>query len=132
MDKLGNYILNSRKDRQTDDGALEKEIRREYMRVGRHNLWVGVKKAFVERCKGDEEWSLTRWGRLFYTAKCLLCVLLCRKWKHKYGDYPDDVEVSTIYERTLYAGWEAGWLKVGHGVFKGWFYHVTTDGDWWM
>lgn len=111
---------------------IEEEIRKEYRAQRRHELWTGVKRAFVDRCKYDQEWRLNRFERFFYTFKCLACVLFRRDWKQKYGNYPDYVEVSTIYARTLYAGWEACWLTVGHGIFKNWFYMVETDGDWCM
>ncbi len=114
------------------EDIFEKEMRNAIKAQRRSELWTGIKMAFIERCKNDQEWSLNRMERLFYTAKCLICILFFRGWKRKYGDYPDDVEVSTIYARELYAGWEACWLKVGHGVSKNWFYHITTDGDWWM
>jgi len=105
-------------------------MREAYDEEYRQNLWKGFKRAFIDRCKRDDNWDLTRFERWFYTAKSIFCVIFRLIQKEKHGKYPDHVEVSTIYCNQLYAGWEGCWLQVGHGIFSNWFFSVETDGDW--
>lgn len=108
---------------------IERELNEERKRVDREQLRKAVISAIRDRCKCDENWGLNRLQRWFYTGKFLACVLFrlrrCRDYKED-----DPVEVGRFHYQELYAGWEADWCVVGHGVLKGWFYQLEHDGDW--
>ena len=99
----------------------------EYWESERKALWwMAFRKCFRQRCKGLDGVS-GRVARWFYSLKCFACLLIDRTATESYYDH---VEVATLYSNQLYAGWEAGWVQVGHGVFRNWFYEIVEDGDW--
>jgi hypothetical protein len=97
----------------------------------RQQVLAGVRAAFRERAKCDDNWELGWLGRWWHTAKLAICVLLGR------DNSPDDsygrgVEVAIYHYQDLYAGWESESIRVGHGVFRNWWFEIHRDGDWWM
>lgn len=107
------------------------ELDEDEKRHERAELIKAVKSAIQRRSKDDGEYNLGRLQRWFYTVKLLVCVLIRnQRYQRDDEDYP--VRVSTYHYQELYAGWECSDIVVGHGVFKGWFYNLETDGDWCM
>jgi hypothetical protein len=99
-------------------------------RVGHgRDIRRGLLLSLKHRCKDDENFTLTRLERWFYIAKAWYCALVGRGWTEKHGQYPDEVEVSTLYSVKTYGGWEAAWFIVGHGLFRNWYVSINRDGD---
>lgn len=108
----------------------DRDLRDDLERTHRQWVWTGFRRAFVDRCKIDGNWSLRRAWRWFYTLKAVLCVLLRREGRPAGERYPEHVEVSQVFLNKLYAGWEGCWLVVGYGVFRNWWFDVDSDGEW--
>lgn len=104
---------------------MDWELDQEY----RQRKWNGFRRAFIHRCKIEQNWSLHRAARWFYTVKALMCLLLDRR-EPAGLQYPDKIEVAEIDFHWLYAGWSQDILSVGHGVFRQWWYSLDHDYDW--
>jgi len=99
-------------------------------------LRLGIKMAFSGGCKDDQNYRLNWFAaRVWYPLKLILCIcfrLHPNERRHgKHCDH-DNVCVVTIHSAQLYAGWEATYLEVGHGIFRNWYFSLEKDGDWWM
>lgn len=94
------------------------------------DLNLAVEHALIQRCKHNNEWNLNRFWRWFYTLKLLICVMLNRTEPRNGNLYPNEVDVAQHHYRKLYAGWEARWISVGHGIFTQWWFAIRSDGDW--
>lgn len=99
-------------------------------RIYEADLNLAVEQALVQRCKQNNEWDLNRFLRWFYTLKLLICVLLNRTEPRNGKLYPNEVDVAQHHYQKLYAGWEARWISVGHGIFTQWWFAIRSDGDW--
>jgi hypothetical protein len=110
----------------------DREIQEDQDRAAREDLRAAIRAAFSQRCKPSaRDWNLRRSERWFYTAKCLLCVLLRREGRPKsVKSYAEAIEVGCHHNAKLYAGWEARWIQVGHGVLRNWWYEIVEDGEW--
>lgn len=116
----------------------EEEMWAQHAAYQREQLNTGAKNALKQRCKCESNYSLNRFWRWFYTFKCLFCYVYEWQFDHrkyrKHGDwrdsYPDTIHVADIYFVKTYAGWDAGWLEVGYGVFENWFIRVEEDSEW--
>jgi hypothetical protein len=122
----GPIVCDSPKCQQHDKETREWE-RSEYCRKVRAGVW----SAFRDRCKCDGNWGLNRCQRWWYVLKLLICVV-SRLSYHGDKCYPDCVEVGCFHSAKLYAGWEADWIRVGHGLFTGWWFDLHHDGEWEM
>ncbi len=98
----------------------------------RSDLHAAVRAALVKRCKDDWNDKLNRCQRWFYTAKCLLCVMLRWEGRPAKPVCPDRVVVACHHYAKLYAGWESRHIEVGRGVFTQWWFQIESDGDSWM
>ncbi len=111
---------------QKEDAEIRKNIRE----AEEIKLRVGIKKAFAERAKCEDDYCLNRAQRWFYTFKCIICAKTNRRRPVSAGNYPTVIKVSTIYfNGTWPSDWEAAWLQVGHGIFKQWWYDILEDGE---
>ena len=93
-----------------------------------------IHKCLSMRATTEQNWThvqVYRFWRWFYTAKCILCILLNRIGQFDF--YSDTVEIATYnyvngydYEFGETAGWNA--VGVGIGVLTGWFFAEYSDG----
>lgn len=109
---------------QRHDREYQEHLRQLY----RSQLIAGVKSAIRERCKGDTNWSLSRAWRWWLTVKLLICVALRLSYRGK-ETWPECVEVGCFHERHDGYGWDADWIRVGYGVWNGWWFDLHHDGD---
>lgn len=79
------------------------------------------------KCADLEPGRIRRW---WYTWKFLVCVML--RLNDCQGDYYDNVMVAEFNYQKLYAGWSCEYAMVGRGILSGWWYHIESDGEWWM
>ncbi len=107
---------------------IDREMEEERIRFEKEEVRKALKAALECRCKDDGEYGLNSLQRWFYTVKLLLCVLFrLRRCQRDCEECP--VNVCCYYHSKTYGGWQAGYIVVGHGVFKSWFYDLENDGD---
>lgn len=110
------------------EAELDQSLRDEQRRELRDAVWATVR----QWCCIEGNRRLNLLERVFYTLKCLVCVLLRRNSPPSEPRYPPSIEVAQHHYAKLYAGWESKQIIVGYGVFRGWWYMLESDGDWWM
>jgi hypothetical protein len=113
--------------------AYDRELCEEIDRQHKEDLRAAFWAALRDRCKIERDHELNRFSRWFYTAKCLICLLL--GWSRNYEvveGYPKVIDVGQYHYAKLYAGWEQSWIAVGRGVFTQWWYELEEDGEWLM
>lgn len=89
----------------------------------------------AHRGKHHDNWLfMIHWyWRWFYSLKALICILLNRLPNDNYRErnYTDEMTGMAMwnwYENGgEYGGYSWTELIVGYGVFKGWYYRITTD-----
>lgn len=124
--KPGSIVCDNPQCQQYDQ-ELQASLDAEYQQQLRQALWAVIR----QRAKGECDWQLSRLARWWYVCKLLLCVWLGLDEPGP-GDYPECIEVACYHSAKLYAGWEADWIRVGRGVFTGWWFDLHHDGDWEM
>ena len=116
------------------DPETEKELLAEHKKWVREDTRLALRCSLKQWCKHEENFTLNWFSRVFYTLKCIFCVLIKRQ-----RIYSPDLEkpiflggivVAQHHYQKLYAGWEERTLEVGKGVFSNWWYEICTDGDW--
>lgn len=109
---------------QEYDRELREEMREQY----RKDVRAGVKSALKQRCKCESDWAMTRFTRWLYVLKLLICVALRLTYKGK-EMYPDCIAAGCFREHRDGYGWSADWIRVGRGVWSGWWFDLEHDGD---
>jgi hypothetical protein len=94
---------------------------------------------FEQWCEPEQDWALTPLQRLGYMAKGAICLLLDRDEYRGYAP-ADESEwmrseiMVAILNFHRYTNWEFGaagdfdYFAVGHGVLRGWWYKIGSDG----
>ncbi len=92
-----------------------------------------IREALRERCRWQDNWALSRWGRWRLTAKAVVCLLLAPQ-RNLWAD-PDVVEVATYDWHGPYMHPDAigdcfNWhtLVVPRG-WRRWCWHTFWDGN---
>ncbi len=91
-----------------------------------------VRLALEQRCKGEDNWPLSRWDRWRLTAKFVICRVLLPQ-RRVYCAHPlNHVDVA-VFDGHTYGGPDgtfSNWsvLAVGKG-WRNWRWEATTDGD---
>lgn len=117
----------------TTELAKYDEVMVGYWRAqARHEYWFGLANALKQWARHEEDRSLSRLGRIFYTGKVLLCMLLRRHKSYWLKDY---ITVAIFDNEQIgscggaYVPWYSSWnqLVVGGGIRKGWWYDIYPD-----
>jgi len=110
------------------------ELDRYYRDEARHNYWMAVWGALSQSAKFHDNYSLNWWGRMFYSAKAVVCLLLRRRGSPTYKD--NIVGVIALWDIVSMAGydnppWAESWMQldVGHGIFGNWWYDIMWDAN---
>ena len=113
----------------------DKQLRADAEAERRSEIRRAFRCALRQWCRLEDNFTLNWPQRIFYTIKCLLCVLLrLNRPYHKGLNYCsiDTIVVAQHHYSDLYAGWEEKTIQVGSGLFRHWWFELCSDGDWWM
>lgn len=124
--KPGKFPCDS-EDCQQMDREMTEDLRKSRIK----QEWQGFRAALRQRAKDADLYPKTRCKRWFYTFKLIVCFFCNLRYRGK-KDYPDRVHVAHFNYRKLYAGWSEEYIRVGSGVFTGWWFDIEEDGDWYM
>lgn len=90
---------------------------------------TGMRAAWQQRGKDEDNYALTWLERWWYLFKLWICVAF-ELTDSGPEAYPEAIEMACYHHAKLYAGWEADWIRVGHGIFTGWWFDLHHDGEW--
>lgn len=121
--KVGGSVCDSQ-ECQTLEAELDRNMRAHY----RLAVFLGVKSALKDRCKCELDWTMNRLERWWYVLKLLVCVALRLKYRGK-ECWPECIQVGMWHNHHDGYGWDADWIRVGRGVFCGWWFDLHHDGD---
>ena len=104
-----------------------------YSDKARHDYRMALWGSLTQRGRYTQDWNLGTWGRLFYSAKALICLLLQRQRDLWAKDCVDSI---AMWDEAPMAGtenpsWAASWeeLVVGHGIFSDWYYDTYNNAN---
>jgi len=104
------------------------ELQKEFVRQDAHDRRMALHWALRQRCSDHDNYSLTVFGRWWYTFKAIICILLRRPGDTGYEGV-DSVAYWDFEPLGYPSSQEAQWtqLNVGHGILRGWVYEIVRD-----